>query len=526
MEKQARLVDYIIRDAKTVEEIDSLVKQLRKEIHFRITIILSNGLVVGESEKSRTELGDHSDRPEIIAARKNGVGISRRYSITVKKYLHYFALRTRVLNQDGFIRISAYDDQLQQHILLFRKKMVRYSFILYLILILIFATVTAIYRKKIHTAIQFINHLMEGRYRHRLTIDVKDEIGYLLSTMNQLAERLETLEIENQREKTELKVVIDGISDLICVIQTDEKIRLYNKAFRKFFQPGENEVRYFWEMIPVAEFTDLVRQTFSEKKNQKLELEFKENFFEVTLNYIAPEDNVVAIFHNISERKQVERMKRDFVANVSHELKTPLTALQGYLETMQQEPESIEGFLPIVMRNVFRLKRIVDDLLSLSKLESERVIVEFQPTDIHEICRRVVQLYAEEARKKGLHLFFEPAKEEFLIVADPHLLEELIINLVDNAIRYTDQGYVKIQTRKAESTVRVIVSDTGIGIPTDKVDQIFERFFVVDKGRSKRSGGTGLGLSIVKHIVQLHKGSIRVESEPEKGTRFIVELPF
>jgi two-component system phosphate regulon sensor histidine kinase PhoR len=224
--------------------------------------------------------------------------------------------------------------------------------------------------------------------------------------------------------------------------------------------------------------------------------------------------------------KELERIKRDLVSSVSHELRTPLTSIKGFAETLEEEiDEKNRHYVEIIRRNTDRLINIVRDLLLLSQMEEAGVEIEMEEVDLKGLAENTVRIFDGQLKEKGLALFLEIEPDLPAISADPFKIEQLLINLLDNAIKYTDQGEVRLSLRRDDRKVVIEVRDTGIGMLKSKLSRIFERFYVVDKSRSRKTGGTGLGLSIVKHIVLLHGGEIAVESEPGKGSRFLVRLP-
>jgi two-component system phosphate regulon sensor histidine kinase PhoR len=256
-----------------------------------------------------------------------------------------------------------------------------------------------------------------------------------------------------------------------------------------------------------------------------IEIRYSDNYYACNFTPVN-NDLIVVIMHDISELKRIEKMKRDFVSNVSHELRTPLTAIKGFLETLEDRAdEKSRSFLEIIKRNTERLINIVNDLLLLSELEERGVKPMVEEVNLRELLDKLSKLFQKQLQEKSLYLKINIKDEASVIMADPFQLEQLFINLVDNAIKYTEKGGVTIDISRDDGNIKIEIEDTGIGIPEEHLPRIFERFYVVDKSRSRRSGGTGLGLSIVKHIVLLHNGSISVKSKPQQGTRFTIILP-
>jgi len=237
-------------------------------------------------------------------------------------------------------------------------------------------------------------------------------------------------------------------------------------------------------------------------------------------------EEIVSIFHDMTEMKDIEKIKRDFVINVSHELRTPLTAIKGYTETLRKEVDTgpAKKYLEIVERNTNRLINIVNDLLLFSSLE-EKPTLELEEIELSGFLGNVIKIFDQKLKDKRLPLAVDVKENIPTIKADAFKLEQMLVNLLDNAIKYTDHGEIAISASVRENRVQIQVRDTGIGIPKENIPRVFERFYVVDKSRSRKSGGTGLGLSIVKHIVLLHKGTINIESTLGSGTSVTVTLP-
>jgi len=239
-------------------------------------------------------------------------------------------------------------------------------------------------------------------------------------------------------------------------------------------------------------------------------------------------NEVIILLHDISELNKLETIKKDFVINVSHELRTPLTAMKGFSETLLDElkDDETKRYAEIINRHTNRLIRIVNDLLLLSELEQTNNNILFEKIKISEIINNVYNLFLQKSNDKNIEMDKSIENPERIIEIDTFRFEQLLVNLIDNAFKYTDSGKISIISKEFNNNQVFCIQDTGVGIPDGDKDRIFERFYTVDKSRSRRVGGTGLGLSIVKHIVLLHKGKIEIESELNKGTKFIITIPF
>jgi two-component system phosphate regulon sensor histidine kinase PhoR len=312
----------------------------------------------------------------------------------------------------------------------------------------------------------------------------------------------------------------------LLVLDSAGKIVLANRSAKILIDQEGPEGKYFWEIVRMTPFVELIRRVKEEKKSRTTEVVFGEKNILCRAAFLPSQDGVIVTFHDVSEMQNLARMKKDFVLNVSHELRTPLTAIKGYAETMEDgADEKTRDYVLTIIRHTDRMIKIVEDLIALAALEENAVALEVEKVDLRRVAENVVRIFEPRAKEKNLTLGLEADPGLPAIEADPFRLEQMLVNLVDNAIKYTEKGSVRVTLGKSEGRASIEVVDTGIGIPEADQARIFERFYVVDKSRSRKVGGTGLGLSIVKHIVSLHGGEIRLESQPAGGSRFIVFLP-
>ncbi len=373
----------------------------------------------------------------------------------------------------------------------------------------------------------------KGNLEKRVDITSKDEIGRLALSFNRMIEELQSRIETVTEERTLIQTVLRNIADSVFVVDREGKIIFTNPNFEELF--AETTDRYYYELIRNQEVNNLLERTLIDGLQGSIETSLylpTERMFHI---YTAPikERNKVtgarAVLQDITEIKRLEKTRMEFVANVSHELKTPLTAIQGAIETLSGggiKKISSKEFTDIIERQTKRLANLISDLLDLSGIESKQREMEFEEIDIKTTMEKIFTNFKRRAEKKSqrfsLHL---PAQEAFL-EADAEKIEQAIVNLVDNAIKFTpDRGEVALSLSVSKEIARIEVSDTGPGIPTDDIPRIFERFYRVDKARSRELGGTGLGLSIVKHIVSAHNGEVGVETEIGKGSKFIITLP-
>jgi two-component system phosphate regulon sensor histidine kinase PhoR len=303
-------------------------------------------------------------------------------------------------------------------------------------------------------------------------------------------------------------------------------VTLANEAFRKLVDVAAPEGKFYWEVIRKPRLQEFIARLQDESKRLSAEVRVDERTLLCTGGALDDQGGVVLTLHDITDLKNIEVIKRDFIVNASHELRTPLAAILGAAETLEEEPGRINAAsLEILKRHAERLRAIVEDLLKLSELEERGYRLDRREIDPRELARNVVQILSPRFKEKGLEAKIESAEGLPVLKADPFLLEQALINLVDNAIKYTDKGSITICLAADARDYIIAVRDTGVGIPAEHLPRIFERFYVVDKSRSRKVGGTGLGLSIVKHIVQLHGGTVSASSEEGRGTEFTLRLP-
>lgn len=395
------------------------------------------------------------------------------------------------------------------------------------------------YIKPIRSASNVADELARGNYRARTYEGNYGEAAVLTSSINVLARNLQEMTMQQEMQKDRLEAVINNMGNGLMLIDEKGYINLVNRAFLEHF--GDNEQKYlghlYYEAVEEAEIHKAVKEVFMTEDKVRhsfiLPLQIERRFLEVLGAPIFNEANqwkgVVLVFHDITELKNLEQMRKDFVANVSHELKTPITSIRGFSETLLDGAMSDEGlreqFITIILKESERLQSLIHDLLELSKLEKEEFSLNIEHISVQSLVKDVIPIVEQQANHKGIEIE-QYVDTEGYIDGDSARLKQVVINLVTNAINYTPSGgTIKLELKNQKNSFLISVTDSGIGIPKEDVPRIFERFYRVDKARSRNSGGTGLGLAIVKHIVEAHHGTIDVESEYQKGTAFHITLP-
>jgi two-component system phosphate regulon sensor histidine kinase PhoR len=419
------------------------------------------------------------------------------------------------------------------------------SLLSFLVVLPLAYLISKLMTQPIKALIDLANRVASGRLDQALPAESDDELGRLSNAINEMSLQLRKKIEEISREKDYLQTLLSGIMEGVLVIDARGRILMVNNALRHLLSlPPHVEDRTPLEIIRNAELERTLRQVLEDGENTTLELTLASpegKTFEVNVVGISPspaatlkEDEgrrgVIAVFHDITRLKELEKIRRDFVANVSHELRTPLTTIKGYAETLLEgalKEEVASQFVQVIKRHSDRLEKIVEDLLVLSKIESKEFQLKMEFLSVSDLVGDVLDFIKEPLNKKKISVSVDKLSPPLLVYGDRQYLEQVLINILDNAIKYGhESGRIIISaTERDQREVEISVKDDGIGIPKEDLLRVFERFYRVDKGRSHELGGTGLGLSIVKHIVQAHGGRVWVESHVGEGSTFYFTLP-
>jgi len=387
--------------------------------------------------------------------------------------------------------------------------------------------------------------LVSTTFDKKVQISSRDELGSLSKAISEIGSQLGNKIEEISKEKDYLQTILKGMMEGVLVVDGRGRILMVNDALRRLLSLASDvSDKMPLEIIRNAELEGAIRRAIHDGENIALELDLDksgEKTIEVNVVSILPskrktdEDSegvrgAIAVFHDITRLKQLEKIRQDFVANVSHELRTPLTTIKGYAETLLdgalKEDQAFQ-FVQVIKRHTDRLTKIVEDLLMLSRIETKEFQLKLEVVSVRDFIDDVTDFVKDLAEKKKISLSRNEIPSSLSVQADRSHLEQILINLLDNAIKYTPEGgRVTISAIEGDSKdIQFLIEDNGIGIPKEDLSRVFERFYRVDKGRSKEMGGTGLGLSIVKHLVQAHGGRVWVESQPGKGSVFYFTLP-
>lgn len=521
-----RIFDYL--DSHRLAELEGFLQEHGKKIGARLTVIDPEGVVKADSEQDPNAMEGHRFRPEISEALAGRVGRSLRYSSTLRTQMLYVALPLdRGSRVEGVLRLSLFVRDIDILLKAIRRDIGRAVGI-----IIVFSVFGAFLfsrglTRPMRQLILASKQVAAGNFAARVRVRSSDEWKDLAASFNAMTSDIKTLFDDLQKRKEELDNIMSSMQEGLLVLDRAGRIVLSNGSAKSIIGQEALEGKYFWEMVRMTPFVDLVRRVKEEKKSLTEEILFGDRHVLCRASYLPAQDGVVVTLHDITEIQELARIKKDFVLNVSHEMRTPLTAIRGYAETLEDlADDRTRSHVETIIRHTDRLIRIMEDLISLAALEEKGVVSEAERVILKEIAENVIRIFEPKAKEKNLELRLEAADDLPSINGDPFRLEQMLINLVDNAIKYTEEGSVRVRLEKAEGGVAVRVEDSGIGIPEEDQSRVFERFFVVDKSRSRKTGGTGLGLSIVKHIVQLHGGRIELKSTPGVGSAFRVFLPY
>ncbi len=521
---QGRIIALVEKNDRA--GLNKLLKETEALVRMRLTVIRPDGRVIADSEVAAAQLGDHRDRPEVRIAFTGRTGVIERYSGSVHKKMLYVAepiVRNGTVR--AILRASFYVEPMEQVL----REMELHSVFLSVLLIgaaLLFSLfivrrITAPLRSLTET----VRDIAAGDLSARVPLSADVEMRTFALSFNHMADEVKRLFSEISLQKEELQTIISAMQEALVVIGADGIIQLSNESFSRLVGEKTGVPVPYWQVIRSDELSTCVKQVLEEGKSLSREVQLGQRTVLVSATRL-PQGSACILLWDITESKDLERIKKDFVTNVSHELRTPLTAIKGFVETLQPDiaPEH-RSYLDIIAAHTDRLIAIVQDLLLLSELTEKSSEMVMQNVPVLELLEKVRTLFTDRLQKKGLVLTVRSDVQSPLLRGDAFKLEQVFINLIDNAIKYSEKGTIAVTVSTHGSDTVISIADEGIGIPEEALPRIFERFYVVDRSRSRKAGGTGLGLSIVKHIVHLHNGRIEVSSAVGRGTTFTLVFP-
>ncbi len=523
------------------KEIEKKVVQLARISNARITLIDTAGKVLADSEKDISKMDNHLNRPEIQEAKVLDKGTATRFSHTLGEDMFYVALPVKSDSRAiGYIRLARPLVEIKNSV----RKLYGLIFQSFVIILVLSFLIAFIFFSRLTSPIQemeqFTKRLREGEDPGTLMIDSSDEMGRLAKNINFMVTELQDKVRSASEEKGKLEAAFASMTDGVLVLNGQDKIEALNEAFKGIFG-----VRYrdIIGKTPIEAFRNIELQNALDRfkeTNVSVPQEIalgngKRVILDVNIASIHglpyEEEKTMIVFHDVTRLKKLEKMRVDFVANITHEIKTPLTAILGFIETLQEgaleEKETAKKFLQTIYRHANRLNRLVEDLLTISDIELGETKFFFESVSLSGVVENVLPVIESKAIEKKLVIDKDIPEGLPLIRADRDRLSQILLNVLDNAVKFTpESGKVSITASDdKKGYVLVKISDTGIGVPEDEIPRLGERFYRVDRARSRELGGTGLGLSIVKHLLMAHEGKIEIESELGRGTTISLYFP-
>jgi two-component system phosphate regulon sensor histidine kinase PhoR len=516
--------------------------QLGEDTGTRLTIIAADGTVLADSMEDAAGMENHLERPEVRQAATAGQGTATRHSTSAGEQMTYFALAVRGAAGGivGYARSALPQQELDLRLAQVTRAVLLSSLLAAALGLLLAWWLASLLTRPLSALTADARSLAQGVQPGGGISRAQDEIGALSRAMNQmssdLGERIATIE----KDRRQLLAILGGMVEGVIAVDAGERIVHLNAAAGRMLgvTPEELIGTRLWETVRITALVDSVRGAMKELRDVEAELrlhtEARDRVVELYASPLSDgrgeASGAVVVLHDVTPLRKLEAVRRDFVANVSHELKTPLAVVRAVVETLLEEDDMELGmrrkFLLKVDDQSRRLDDLVNDLLSLSKVESREGMQELRPLDLRQPAQAALSTLATQAAAKQIRLDVDLGDEALMVEGDSEALRQALGNLIDNAIKYSpDNGHVWVRAGQDDSHVTVQVGDTGVGIPQPEQDRIFERFYRVDKARSRDVSGTGLGLSIVKHVVANHGGSVTVSSRQGQGSTFTIELP-
>jgi two-component system phosphate regulon sensor histidine kinase PhoR len=508
----------------------SFCREMKKKTTARVTIIDTRGTVLGDSDLDASTMENHADRPEIQQALGLPTGDAIRLSDTLKYELLYTARKIEHKGRHkGFIRLAVPLTRINASINSLLLKINLAVILIFLAFGIVLIWQTERIRKFVMQISGYAGALTHGLFKRKLYLENAGEFTELAHSLNNMASELEE-NIKTINEETKrLSVILKSIPDALLLINVQGVIELSNNAATELFTHSQLDGRPFLEVVRSPGFLALIDHVKQDRASGSTEITIdmpEVKFLTVRVSplyyQVGELAGFVAIFHDTTQMKKLEQMRKDFVANVSHEIKTPVTAIQGFAETLLDgalyDRENAEKFLGTIKAHSLRLSRLVEDLLTISKLELGVIMIHKADFNIDDIIEEVIQTTLLQAAEKDIVVKKSLQTGEMLISGDRERVEQILLNLADNAIKFTEKGEIEIGISQDKGRNFLFVKDTGIGVPSKYLSRLGERFFRVDPSRSRELGGTGLGLAIVKHLVKALDWKMKIESKEGTGT--------
>jgi len=563
LENTLRARAVLVRDVaqdRPAGELQERVADVGREIVTRITLIAADGTVLADSEKDPQQMDNHADRPEVQSARANRFGTATRPSDTLGVPMMYFALRADDPHgRAAYVRVALPLDTVQEQLAWYRRVVWTAALATAAGALALAFWLAGRISRPLQELTEGAERIAAGGYGHKVYAVGNDEIAALGRAFNSMSEHLEEQFTQLAEDRQQLRMILSGMVEGVVALDGEQRVVFANeRAAQLLGFPAKAVVgRRLWEVVRRSGLQDVVQRALAGPEPSRQELSWSGTATQNVTVHAArlegtPPRGAVLVLHDTTELRRLERMRRDFVANVSHELKTPLSIIKACVETLLEgaadDPDHRGPFLQQIADQGDRLHALILDLLSLARIEGGTEILQFQEVALAPLVTASLERHRTRAESKkqtletvasGQRLVTSensdsslPATSHWPLAtglaawADEEAVHEILDNLIDNAVKYTPEGgRIRVGWFLEDGEVCLQVADSGIGIPEQDLPRIFERFYRVDKARSRELGGTGLGLSIVKHLAQAMHGSVGVASEVGKGTTFTVRLP-
>ncbi|MDC1352333.1 ATP-binding protein [Oceanospirillaceae bacterium] len=525
-------------DTQSQNEIQQMVQQIGDRIATRVTLLTRDGVVMADSEFRFDEMDNHLSRPEIISATQSRVGESSRFSTTLQKPMLYVALKAMDSHSNlGFIRTALSTERIDEEFNYLRKVIIIAASLTTLIALFIGYWLAMSFARPLRQMTIIANDYAQGHYQLRIPSDRRDEIGALARSLNKMADISARRFNIIKTERDQLSTILKSMNEGVITVNDKGLITHVNRAACRILRTSGE--RCLGQSLQDMDASNNLNQAFIQCQQEQASVEksiqldgytFARHYrLHVTLLKHSDQADAILVLQDTTDVQRMDKMRADFVANASHELKTPITAIRGFAETLIEdeaiERQTQQRFIRKIHGQSIRLSDLVSELLALSRLESNDAAFNTQ-VDLQQIVQRVCDNLQAVAQGHQVILDLDTEGQPIILLGDENALSQMVTNLVDNAIKYTPaMGHVHVVIKVDASTALLSIKDDGIGIDEANQERIFERFYRVDKARSQSLGGTGLGLAIVKHIVQSHKGSLKLKSKLNQGSTFVIKIP-
>jgi len=534
-------------------QLQSVVRDLSSRALARVTIVAPDGRVLADSAVSDSNLStveNHLARPEILQAVATGRGTDLRTSYTTGERTLYLAVSMSGANQTTpsvFLRLGLPMTTFDREVTKLHRNLALAFGSAFLIAVALSVWLAHSITKPLSDIAIAARQLAHGDHTVRIRTGSRDEVGFLADTLNHMTDQLRAKIDELSEDRAQLLAMLTSMVEGVMVLDCRGRVLQINPALERMFDVTRTEIRghHCSDVFRHPQLDTLISTVLTKRVDEEDEILLHPSgrclHIEASVTACDRENEACAVlvFHDITELRRLENIRKDFVANVSHELRTPLTSIKGYIEALldggKDDPETSNKFLDIILKQSDRLNLILEDLLQLSKIESGQVLFKREPLHIQRVIERTLAMIKPLADKKGHRVLYFVEDNLPTVLGDEDRLMQVLSNLLDNAIKYTPgKGTITVTAhpvsddaeRPAITTaVELSVTDTGLGIPERDRPRVFERFYRVDKARSRELGGTGLGLAIVRHIVEGLGGRVWVEVNNPTGSRFVVRLP-